>query len=427
MPRWLSSAPRKKFPPPVTIATWVPPATTSAISTASEWATSGSTPIRPPPKTSPDSFNRTRRYQPPDPAPDDEGAASIALIGSPSVVEQWSVEPYLLRGADLEVDEAGDVHSGGVQHLLDTLLLLLHRLLLEQDDTLEEAVEATLDDLGHRSLRLALGPGRLLGHAALGLDDVAGDVLAGEVPRPHRSDLHRRGARGLGLGTGELHQHPDLRRQVGGLAVQVGRHLAVELRGPAQLQLLADDGGEIGDALLDGLPVLEGLGLQRVDVGGRRPGEVGDDVGRQGLELLVLGDEVGLRGQLDDRALGRGHEPVGGHPVAALGVLGLALHAEDLEARSRSPSASSSAFLHSIIPAPVASRSFFTSAAEKFAISVLSSSKVVVGQADGAAGALGAASPPAAGCSRSRSHSGIGSSAARRPPAAGPGVSPPPP
>ena len=37
-------------------------------------------------------------------------------------------------------------------------------------------------------------------------------------------------------------------------------------------------------------------------------------------------------------------------------------------ALSKSPSASSRAFLHSIIPAPVASRSFFTSAAEKFAM-----------------------------------------------------------
>src|SRR4051812_37135932 len=45
-------------------------------------------------------------------------------------------------------------------------------------------------------------------------------------------------------------------------------------------------------------------------------------------------------------------------------------------ARSYSPSASSRAFLHSIIPAPVASRSFLTSAAEIFAISRFSRSKV---------------------------------------------------
>ena len=39
-------------------------------------------------------------------------------------------------------------------------------------------------------------------------------------------------------------------------------------------------------------------------------------------------------------------------------------------AASKSPSASSSAFLQSIIPAPVVSRSFLTSAAVKFAMSV---------------------------------------------------------
>src|SRR5947208_13461074 len=120
MPRWLSSAPRKKLPPPTTMATCVPPATTSAISSARACATSGSTPILPPPNTSPDSLSSTRRYQligcplPADEPADDEGAASISLIGRPLRRRmQVFAKPYrlgsgCLRGADLEVEELGD-------------------------------------------------------------------------------------------------------------------------------------------------------------------------------------------------------------------------------------------------------------------------------------------------------------------------------
>ena len=62
MPRCWSSAPRKKFPPPVTTATWVPVRATSAISWAIRCTTSGSMPTLPPPKTSPDSLSSTRLY-----------------------------------------------------------------------------------------------------------------------------------------------------------------------------------------------------------------------------------------------------------------------------------------------------------------------------------------------------------------------------
>ena len=118
--------------------------------------------------------------------------------------------------------------------------------------------------------------------------------------------------------------------------MQVRRDLAVELDGAAQFELLADDRGERLDGLVDGLAVLERLGAQRVDVVGRRRHEVRHDVVGEGLELLVLGDEVGLGGELDHRgavAVGvdRGDQAVGRVAVAALDVLGLALDPQDLD------------------------------------------------------------------------------------------------
>src|SRR3954451_18548718 len=60
MPRCWSSAPRKKLPPPMTTATSTPPRTASAICLAMPATTAGSSPMLPPPNTSPESLRRTR-------------------------------------------------------------------------------------------------------------------------------------------------------------------------------------------------------------------------------------------------------------------------------------------------------------------------------------------------------------------------------
>src|SRR4051794_13013188 len=59
-------------------------------------------------------------------------------------------------GADLETREPRHGGVGGVQDLLDRLLGLEDRLLVEQDDLLEERVDPTLDDPLDGSLGLAL-------------------------------------------------------------------------------------------------------------------------------------------------------------------------------------------------------------------------------------------------------------------------------
>src|SRR5262245_33611357 len=87
-----------------------------------------------------------------------------------------------LESADLDLGEADDL--GRAQDLLDRLFVVLGVGLLEQADVLEEAVEATLDDLRHGLLGLALVAGDRLERLALGVDDVGRHVLGTQVLGP---------------------------------------------------------------------------------------------------------------------------------------------------------------------------------------------------------------------------------------------------
>src|SRR4051812_22421590 len=289
----------------------------SAIWRAIERTTSGSTPNDPPPKTSPDSFSRTRSYF---------GCSTALLLGGlsgsdsgaprpPAGAEARSAPTRLSgvrrrSGADLEAREPGDGHALLVQQLLHALLAVLDRRLLEQDDVLEEAVDPALDDAGQRALGLALLAGRGLGDAALVLDRVARNLVTVHVQRAHRRDLHGRAARGVDVRAFELDEHADLRGQVAAALVHVRRDLAVEASDRAELDLLADDGRGGLEVVGDGRAVGERLGEQCVAVGDAGLGDVGDDVRGELLELLVLGDKVGLAPQLDERALGGGDDAV---------------------------------------------------------------------------------------------------------------------
>src|SRR4051794_6673705 len=151
-------------------------------------------------------------------------------------------------GADLETGEplqggAGLVHDG-----LDGLLALGDRRLLQQDDVLEEAVQATLGDLGYRLLGLALLAGGPLGDVALVGDDLGRDVLTREVLRTHRGDLHRGTASSIRVAVvGD--EHADSRREVGRTLVHVGHDRTVEVDVLTELDLLADRDGEAVDEL----------------------------------------------------------------------------------------------------------------------------------------------------------------------------------
>ena len=117
------------------------------------------------------------------------------------------------------------------------------------------------------------------------------------------------------------------------------------------------------------LPGSSSRAEQRLRVGGagwRRPGE--DLVGQGDWNVLALRDEVGLAVELDEgadaaRRRGRRRGRWMAERPSRLAMPFRPLTRRISTALSRSPSASSSAFLTSIMPAPVCSRSALMSAA----------------------------------------------------------------
>src|SRR5690348_2161189 len=161
------------LPPPTTIATSTPRWQTRCTSAAIAAIRSASAPYSAlPMRASPESFRRTR-----------------LKAGRAPSVEGWPANcPRLL--ADLEASEAPDHHvlarlrGRGRAQLLDGLsavLVLVHVLLLEQDDLLEPLAELALGDLRAHVLRLV--GGLLLVDAELGLLVLLGNVLLGDVER----------------------------------------------------------------------------------------------------------------------------------------------------------------------------------------------------------------------------------------------------
>src|SRR6185295_1465529 len=108
----------------------------------------------------------------------------------------------VLSGADLDLREPNDrSRADDVAH---RLLVVLRERLIEEDELLEEAVEATFDDLRDRLFGLALVAGDRLERRALLGDVVGGHLVTREVLRPGERDVDRdvvrdllRGARGL--------------------------------------------------------------------------------------------------------------------------------------------------------------------------------------------------------------------------------------
>src|SRR5262249_21893622 len=119
--------------------------------------------------------------------------------------------------ADLDPREAADCGTApqGFDELSDRRLRVADERLLEKDHVLVEAVEPPLDDLRERVLGLAFVAAQLLEHLALLGDDVAGDIVAGEVARRRRRDVQREVVRHLLrpritlVDTGDLDEHAD--------------------------------------------------------------------------------------------------------------------------------------------------------------------------------------------------------------------------
>jgi hypothetical protein len=180
----------------------------------------------------------------------------------------------------------------------------------------------------------------------------------------HGGDLHGDAAHELVvLGALVLDHDADLRRAGRLRAVEVDRRRRLEEATCGQFELLADLGGQARTAssTVRRRGQLAALAASR-SVAPAANG--GDDLVGEGDELGVLGDEVGLGTQLDQRrAVAAATRPLLASRSARLATLAAPVIRRISVAASKSPSASVRAFLASIIPAPVASRSFFTSAA----------------------------------------------------------------
>src|SRR6478609_8226759 len=86
---------------------------------------------------------------------------------APRIAPRGPRRSWCDSGADLDVAEALDGDAGLVGDGLHGLLVVGDAGLLQEDVLLEEAVDATLDDLGQGLLGLALLLGRGLGDLAL--------------------------------------------------------------------------------------------------------------------------------------------------------------------------------------------------------------------------------------------------------------------
>src|SRR6185437_11492151 len=113
---------------------------------------------------------------------------------------------------DAKPHEPDRLNARLVEDLLDRLLAVLGERLLDQHGVLVEAAHPTLDDLGQRSLGLALFAGSRLGDAALVLDDIRRDLVTGQVRRREGRDVLSDVLADLGVLAVELNQDAELWR-----------------------------------------------------------------------------------------------------------------------------------------------------------------------------------------------------------------------
>src|SRR3954463_10436226 len=92
--------------------------------------------------------------------------------------------------ADFETREALHGHASLVEDRLHGLLRVLHRRLVKQGHLLVVAVQTAVDEPWQPLLGFPLLAGRGLGYLALLGHHVGGNLVAGDVARTLRGDLH---------------------------------------------------------------------------------------------------------------------------------------------------------------------------------------------------------------------------------------------
>src|SRR3954452_19342835 len=164
MPDIAPVRPRQKLPPPTTTHTSTSMSRTAMISFAVVSRVAASRPCpNSPASASPDGLKTIRFHR--GNSSEDTG-----------------------RSADLDLGEANDRRRA--DHLRDRLLVVFGVRLVEQGNILVETVEAALDDLRQCRFRLALVAADRLQRLTLVGDDLRRDIVAAEVLRPGKGDVH---------------------------------------------------------------------------------------------------------------------------------------------------------------------------------------------------------------------------------------------
>src|SRR6266508_2155635 len=285
MPRWASAKPRKMLPPPTTTAiSTFSSVRASETSSAIRCTTDSSItkPVSLSANTSPESLSTTRGYR---------------LSGMTSAL--------LLADLDPREPAHDRVAADRAQQLADRRLRIADEGLLDQHHVLEEPVEPALDDLGNGLLGLALVAGQLLEHRPLLVDDVLRHVVAGRVAGGGRGDVERDVVRNLAclrvgcVDPADLDEDADRAPLVLHVLVAVDHAVgALEARHPTEADVLAQLGAERLDRVGHGAAV-ERLGLDTVVA---VPRDLAGERGHELTEVGALRHEVGLAGELDQRA-----------------------------------------------------------------------------------------------------------------------------
>src|SRR3954469_11381082 len=221
MPTAPPATPRKMLPPPMTTATSTPMRTTSATSSTIRTMVARLIPkASSPMSASPDSLSRMRLWA----GWAGMGTGLLEAMGpefNGLLVETAAREPSpgrpscagrssgLLGGGHLGCHFGGEVvgllldalahdvqreslhlRVGGLQHLFDRLLVVLHERLVQQRDFLQVLLDRTLDHPGGDVGRLAGFGGLGGGDIALLLDQVGGHVGGRQRHRLHRGHMH---------------------------------------------------------------------------------------------------------------------------------------------------------------------------------------------------------------------------------------------
>src|SRR5690606_8299019 len=202
---------------------------------------------------------------------------------------------------DLVTPEAANSGTGALEQLLDRGIRILDEGLAEQRDLGEVLAQAAFNHLLDDISRLA-GLGGLGDQDVLFLcNDLGRHFVSVDELRLAGSDMHGDVARDIVVAAFDIHEYANAR------AMEVAGKLAPGMDNgeTAHAEVLADLGDQLTAELVEA-GVVDSDGIQGFEIGGLGGENRASHPGREVLEVVTAGDEVGLAVHFDDRGLAGG-------------------------------------------------------------------------------------------------------------------------